>query len=753
MQRAWLLSIVVWVLAGSVAAETPLLRLPGAPAFSPELQARLRRAAAAAPLAQQATPHRNPDGTPRYVNRLALAPTPYLQEHAFNPVNWYPWGKEAFAVAQREGKPIFLSIGFFACHWCRIMAQGSFDDPAIAEMINRDFVAIHVDREERPDVDALYTAALQKMAGRSGWPLNIFLTPDGEPLSGDTYLAPEEIDGRPALPALLHKTRQAWQSNREGEIARAKGVVEKLRQIPDPSERLLDPTIINRAGAQLAMLYDAQNGGFGKQPKFPQVHTLQFLLRYWQRSGDEVALGMVTTTLDRMSRGAITDLIGGGMHRYTSDAAWRVPNYEKMLYDQALDARIYIEAFRATRNPVFNSAAREILTYALRDLKSAEGAFYSAEVTDINSAEDTYYTWTRSEIITALGAKDGPWVADFFGLPEGSERGPLSIPVPAEEFMKTHQIGQRDFIETMAKARAGLFALRKQRPRPVRDEKIMTGWNGLMIAALADASLSMHNPQYEAAARHTAEFILTKLQKNGRLMRSMYRGVVSDTPAFLDDYAYLILGLHQLYEATLETRWLIECERLTRTMVDLFKNPGFKNLRFSASDHEILVARIEALEDTALPAGESVAAYELLRIGHLVKNLDFTTRGRALLSTNYDDVSQAPSAYTFLLVAEDFILGPGQEIVIAASAADQKVKDVVATIFDTYLPRALVIFHGANDAPLERLLPFLREQKLASETLSIFICQNYECEQAITKPHMLPDKLRVFTTPMRMSPQ
>jgi hypothetical protein len=757
-----MLTIALRLVAASLAAGVALaevalavdvapaaIQLPGAPRFEAPLQQKLRDAwKAQASSVRPRTAHLGADGSPQYINRLVFSPSPYLQQHAFNPVNWYPWGDEAFAAAEREGKPVFLSIGYSTCHWCHVMERECFENEAIAKLLNEGFIAIKVDREERPDIDAVYIAAVQRLGSSGGWPLSVFLTPARQPFYGGTYFPPEDSGGRPGFPKLLKTLSETWASQRDSILEAGEGVTAALRQAAAASAgKTLDVVVLRRAAAHLATLFDATNGGFGKPPKFPQAHVLQFLMRYTYRFGDPAAQQMAVVTLAHMARGGINDLLGGGFHRYSTDAEWHVPHYEKMLYDQAINARAFLEAQRLTGSVELGATAREIFDYVLRDLTSPEGAFYAAEDADSDGEEGRFYVWTRAEIVTALGPTDGPLFADLFGLTDPAVRGPLMLPVDTDEFIKRRGLDLTKFVYSMNRALTGLVAVRNQRPRPLRDDKIITAWNGLMIAALADGTKTLNDERFAKAAGRAADFILTHLQRDGRLLRS-YRGVPSTTPGYLDDYAFLVLGLHELYEATFETRWLVEADRLSREMIKLFDDKASGALRYSANDNEVLIAPGESLDDGALPAPQSVAAYVLLRLGRLTMNKDFERRGQALLGLNAADVEHSPTAYTFRLLGLDFAIGPSKEIVIAGAPADDATKALINVVRAQYLPRAVLALHAPGDKRIETLVPFIREQKMKGDKPTAFVCENYVCKL----PTSDPKKLRALLAPAAPKP-
>jgi uncharacterized protein YyaL (SSP411 family) len=717
------------------------MALPGLPPFDATLLARLEAEAARDPVQAARTKLRRADGHPKYINRLILEPSPYLQQHAFNPVNWYPWGAEALAAAARENKPIFLSIGYSTCHWCHVMEEESFDDERVARLLNERFIAIKVDREERPDLDNAYIAAVQRLTGSAGWPLNVFLTPAGEPFYGGTYFPPENRYGRPGFTKLLTTIADAWASKHEQVLAAAADLTRALHQADGSAQTVnLTELALTAAAASLMRGFDAQHGGFGSAPKFPQAHTLQFLLRDWSRRGDAQSLRMATQTLEQMAAGGIHDQLGGGFHRYSTDAEWFVPHYEKMLYDQASNAHAYLEAYQATQRADFARVARDIFAYVLRDLTDPGGGFYAAEDADSEGEEGRFYVWSRPQVIAALGEARGAKIADYYGLgkarADGAEGQPLRVVVPAAEFAKHEATDAGTFAQTLTDSRIRLLAVRSQRPRPQRDDKIITAWNGLMISSLAYGAAVLGDAAYATAAARAADFVLTRVQRDGRLQRS-FRNGAAPTPAYLDDYAFFIDGLIDLYEATLETRWLREADRLARDMLRLFADPAGSGLRFSGSDHAALSIPSDDPGDGALPSAHSAAALALLRLGRLTMNEAFERQGRAELAARSQDLATTPAAFTAMLLALDFALGPVKEIVVAGPPDAAGTQALLHQVRRRYLPRAVLALHAPGDAAIEQLVPFLAKLTMTDGQPTAYVCENYVCKLPTHDPQRL----------------
>ncbi|MBI4598178.1 MAG: thioredoxin domain-containing protein [Candidatus Omnitrophica bacterium] len=679
-------------------------------------------------------------------NRLIREKSPYLLQHAYNPVDWYPWGEEAFAKAAREDKPIFLSVGYSTCYWCHVMEQESFENPEVATVMNDTVVAIKVDREERPDIDAIYMTAVQAMTGSGGWPMSVFLTPEGKPFWGGTYIPPEERFGRPGFTTILSSISDAWKIKRAEILQSSQSLTQAIQASAqaDPSASVTR-AVIERAATQLAQQYDPAHGGFGSAPKFPRSHSLSFLLRVWSHHHDPATLEMVETTLKAMARGGIHDQLGGGFHRYSTDEQWLVPHFEKMLYDQALLARTYLEAYQVTGKAQYADTARDIFEYVLRDMRDratigvakevpraaghaadATGAFHSAEDAGEVGKEGDYYVWTPQEIDAALSPEDAALVKRFYGVTPGGnfEHGTtiLSIVAPIER------------VPALKAARGKLLAVRNERQRPHRDDKILTDWNGLMIGALAYGARVLDEPRYAQAARETASFLVERLQENGRLLHR-YRDGEASIPAFLDDYAFLSWGLLDLYEATFETRWLAEAKRLTQEMTRLFWDDKAGGFFFSGDQNERLIAQTKELYDGALPSGNSVAALVLVRLGQLTMDKELQRHAEWLLQAFAGQVSQAPHAFPQLLIAMDVWLGPSQEIVIAGDPASADTQQMLRAVYGRFLPRAVLAVHPVGGAAhaVEALVPFIKAQNPLQGKATAYVCENDVCNLPTTE--------------------
>ncbi|MEI6633957.1 MAG: thioredoxin domain-containing protein, partial [Chlamydiota bacterium] len=616
------------------------------------------------------TPVTRPDtvttrAAPPRANRLSREKSPYLLQHSHNPVDWYPWGEEAFRAARRERKPVFLSIGYSTCHWCHVMEKESFEDERVAALLNGDFIAIKVDREERPDIDRVYMEACAAMTGSGGWPLTILMTPDGKPFFAGTYLPKTARGGMPGLVELLERAGEAWRRD-PAAIARAgEEITAALRRGAGPCEGppLGGETI--RAGfEQLRRAFDPVRGGFGGAPKFPSPHTLAFLLRYASTDSGGDALAMVEKTLDAMARGGICDQIGFGFHRYSVDAEWRVPHFEKMLYDQAMLAIACTEACLMTGSAAYEKTARGIFDYVLRDMTSPDGAFYSAEDADSEGEEGRFYVWTPAEVKGVLGEEDGEIACRYYGVTrEGNFEGGASvlhISVPLEEFAKREKTDPGKLHGLLDRCRERLLAARGARVRPHRDDKILADWNGLMIAALAKGAAAFDEPRYAASASRAADFILAKLLRPDGSLFHRYRDGAAAVPGFLDDYAFLSWGLLELYEASFETRCLADVLSLTGTMLRLFRDEPGGGFFFRAAGDGDLILRSKEAMDGPYPSGNSIAVWNLMRLGRLTGDTILEERAEEAMRAFAGEVGAAPAAHAQFLSALHYARNPAR---------------------------------------------------------------------------------------------
>jgi uncharacterized protein YyaL (SSP411 family) len=676
-------------------------------------------------------------GIYKHTNGLIHETSPYLLQHAHNPVDWYPWGDEAFDKAQKEDKPVFLSIGYSTCHWCHVMERESFEDEQTAKILNEHFVSVKVDREQRPDIDEIYMNAVVMMTGSGGWPLSVFLTPEGKPFYGGTYFPPYDSYGRPGFERVLLSVAEAWKNRRRELVGSAAKMNELLQNQVGPADKSnLSPELLDNAFANFRDSFDPVNGGFGNAPKFPQPVNLSMLLGYWHRTADNQALEMVEKTLDAIAAGGIYDHIGDGFHRYSTDAQWLVPHFEKMLYDQALLGKVYLQAYQTTKKERYAQIAKEVFDYVLRDMTNPAGGFYSAEDADSEGREGTFYLWDPKQTASILNKEQARLFNAFYGVTnEGNfEDGKtiLSITTSIQQLQKQFHKDQAAIENILAAARAKVFREREKRIRPHRDEKIITAWNGLMISALAYGGAVLEEEKYIKAAGRSTEFILSVLNRNGRLMRYCKDGQVIQK-AFLDDYAFTVMALLDLYEASFDTKWLIEAKTLTERMIELFADRNGGGFFLTGKDNEKLIARTKPGSDAVIPSGNSIAALVLLKLGKLTMNQHFTEVGGKVLETFSQQLEISPAYSSAMLIALDFRLGPTQEIVIAGNADEPDVKLMLRLIHGTFLPNTVVVLHEPDktDSALYDIVPFVKNLTPIKGKATAYLCENYVCKEPV----------------------
>jgi uncharacterized protein len=664
----------------------------------------------------------------RFTNALINETSPYLLQHAHNPVQWRPWGEEALLKAKKEDKPILLSIGYSACHWCHVMEHESFEDEEIAKLMNDHFVNIKVDREERPDLDAIYMAAVQLITGQGGWPMTVFLTPDQVPFYCGTYFPKEDRYGMPGFRRILMHLAQAYREKKESLNGNAEMIVAELRKSPIEAEipEKLSVEILTNAASALAAGFDSQNGGFGAAPKFPPSMALSFLMR----SDNEKFLQIINLTLEKMACGGIYDQIGGGFHRYSVDAQWLVPHFEKMLYDNALLSRAYLDAFLITKKDLYRRMSSETLDYVAREMISPEGGFYSSQDADSEGKEGTFFLWTKSEVKSILGPEDAELFCRYYGISEeGNFEGEniLHIPRSFNTVARLNNADEEQLLKIIQRGRQKLFHVRERRSKPGRDEKILTAWNGLMLRSFAEAANSLDSSSYRRIAVRNAEFLLSKLCRNGRLLRS-YKDGHAKFNGYLEDYAFLIDGLISLYEATFDLRWLREAERLADLMVELFwdrQNGGFF---FTSADHESLILRPKDFYDNATPSGNSVAAGALLKLWKLTGEARWSRHAVTILEKAARLMSAHPSAFPQLLCALDFFLGKSKEIAIIGDPCDENAKDLLREIFHAYLPNKVVACGMGGG------LFLLKNKPQIDGMATAYVCEGFACTAPVTNP-------------------
>ncbi len=682
-------------------------------------------------------------------NSLANETSPYLLQHKDNPVDWYAWGPEALEKAKQEDKPILVSIGYSACHWCHVMEHESFEDEATAALMNERFVSIKVDREERPDLDSIYMSAVQAMSGHGGWPLNCFLTPEGSPFYGGTYWPPDDRMGMPSFTKVLEAVSDTYRNRREEVVENANQIRKYLVEASatTPKHDPLNAEIIDQAVRGLARAFDPANGGFGAAPKFPQPALVEFLLRTHRRSGDDRAAAMAKQTLDRMAAGGIYDQIGGGFHRYAVDAIWLVPHFEKMLYDNAQLARAYLDGYRALGDKQYRLVAIQILDYVLREMTSPDGGLFATQDADTEGEEGKFYVWSKAEFDEVLESDDAIVVARYYDVTDtGSFEGHnvLNVPEPPVDVAKQLGITAEALEETVERAKGKLYKAREKRVRPGRDEKVLTSWNGLMLRAFAEASRVFGRADYRDAAERNATFLLERLSRDGKLLHSFKDGVAK-IPAFLDDYANLIDGLIALYEATFERRWLDEALRLTETMIEDFADKDGVGFYDTGVGHEDLISRPRDLQDGATPAGNSVAASVLLKLAAMTSNEEYQRRATALLGTMARPMAEHPTGFGRFLSALDAYLATPREVAIAGKRGDATIEAFAAEVYRRYEPNAVIGLADPDDPALAERLPFLANRPMRDGAVTAYLCERYACLPPVTDPADLAIQLEQGT--------
>jgi uncharacterized protein YyaL (SSP411 family) len=681
----------------------------------------------------------------KYTNALINESSPYLLQHAHNPVNWYPWGEEALAKARNENKPILLSIGYSACHWCHVMEHESFENEQIAKLMNENFVNIKVDREERPDLDQIYMNAVQMMTGHGGWPMTMFLTPDGVPFYGGTYFPPADRYNMPGFPRVLLRVAEAYQSQPEQVAQTATTMLGELRRVAltEPSREILTTELLDSAYRRIAANYDSTNGGFGSAPKFPPAMTLEFFLHMHYRTGSAAALEMVLNTCRRMAAGGIYDQLGCGFHRYSVDAHWLVPHFEKMLYDNALLSRLYLHVYQLTKDAGARRTAEATLDYVTREMTDSGGGFYSTQDADSEGEEGKFFVWSRKEVIEAIGPEDAELFCEYFNVTEAGNfegRNILNTSSSIETFAERRGVEPNELREVIERSRRKLFQIRQRRVKPGRDEKILTSWNGLMLASFAEASAILDRDDYRRTAKTNAEFLLSSSRRDGLLLRT-YKHGEAKLNAYLEDYACLLDGLVCLYEATGELRWLQETLPLAETMIDQFWDEEDGGFFFTGKSHEKLIVRSKDFLDNATPSGNSVAAIVLLKLAELTGNEDYHRRAITVLRAVADQIRRYPSAFGYSLCALDFYLSTPKEIGLVGKAYDNSFKSLFDAVWETYLPNRVIACCVKDCENAVEIIPFLRDRLPADGTATAYVCQAYTCQLPVRSPEDLRQQL------------
>ncbi|HYO30726.1 MAG TPA: thioredoxin domain-containing protein [Thermomicrobiales bacterium] len=665
-------------------------------------------------------------------NRLADETSPYLLQHKDNPVDWYPWSDEALARARSEDKPILVSIGYSACHWCHVMEHESFEDPSVAGLMNDRFVNIKIDREERPDLDSIYMSAVQAMTGHGGWPLNVFLTPAGVPFYGGTYFPPDDRMGMPSWPKVLEAVSGTYTTRREDVEESAERIRDYLDRAngatPRPSP--LRTEIFDQALAELHQSFDDRNGGFGGAPKFPQASALLALVRIWGRSGDQRARTMLETTLGRMARGGIYDQVGGGFHRYAVDEIWLVPHFEKMLYDNAQLALVYLEAFQAFGDPRWARIAGETLDYVVREMTGPDGRFYATQDADSEGEEGKFYVWTPEELAEVLGGERAAAVGAYYGVrPGGNFEGHTILNVVREGDSYAASLGLDQ--AAIDEARRQLYDVRARRVWPGRDDKAIAAWNGMMLRAFALGSRVLDRPDFRDVAERNAGFLLSEMRRDGKLLRSTKDGV-GKIGGFLEDYANVVDGLLVLHAATLDARWLREALDLAETMVAEFADQGGVGFFDTAASAESLVTRPRDLQDGATPAGNSVAADVLLRIGAMTGDERLTGLAEGILAALARPMADQPLGFGRFLTALDFHLSAPVELALAGPRDEPEMDALLAVAFAGYRPNLLLGYADADDSTLADRVPFLDGRPARNGGPTAYVCERFACLAPVT---------------------
>ena len=672
--------------------------------------------------------------TPTHSNQLAHETSPYLLQHAHNPVDWYPWGEEALDIARADDRPIFLSIGYSACHWCHVMERESFEIEETAALMNANFVNIKVDREERPDLDAIYMEAVQAMTGSGGWPMSVFLTPSGQPFFGGTYFPPQPRYGMPSFAQVLLAVSEAYKNKRGDIDDQAQRLTDAIGRTGSLSASggALGVEILDEATAKLKQYFDEQYGGFGDQPKFPQPMTLEFAMSQYRRGGDADVLRIAEHTLQQMAAGGIYDHLGGGFHRYSVDRIWLVPHFEKMLYDNGQLLRAYLHAWQINGRPEHRQVVDETVDYVLREMTSPEGGFYSAQDADSEGEEGKFFVWTAEEIEAVLGEEEAELLGRTYGvMPGGNFEGNTILNLKRTVAEVAQEAGAA--VETMAArlaaARQKLFAVREERVKPARDDKVLTEWNGLMIHALAEVGVVLGREDALEAAKKSADFVLAEMsQENGLLFRS-YKDGRARFNAYLEDYAAFARGLVALYEATFELRWLAEAVRLTKIMQSQFSDEVRGGFYQTGMAHEQLVVRRKDFIDNAIPSGNSMAAELLMRLAKLTGNEEYRKEAARIFEIMAAAMAQQPTGFGRMLTALDDFLAPSQEVAVVGLLEDARTQALLEEVRRHYLPHTVL---ALKEPDSENPLPLLEGRGLVDGEPAAYVCENYACRLPVT---------------------
>ncbi len=672
----------------------------------------------------------------KHTNHLIHETSPYLLQHAHNPVDWYPWGDEAFQKAKGQNRPILLSIGYSACHWCHVMERESFEDEKIAALMNDLFVNIKVDREERPDLDEIYMNAVQMLTGRGGWPMTVFLTPEGKPFYGGTYFPPEDRYGVPGFPKILQGVANAYREKPQDVERSVEQILAALQRmsLSTESQQPFSSDIIGQSAEQLAQAYDTDHGGLGKAPKFPNVGVYELFLRHYHHSKKSRFLEMVTHTLTKMAQGGIYDHLGGGFHRYSVDEKWLVPHFEKMLYDNAQLVRIYAQVYSVTGEPLFKQVVDETMNYLMREMLHTEGGFYSTQDADSEGEEGKFFIWSETEITRIVGEESSEIFCRIYDVSEEGnfeENNILHPILTLEQASKFFRRDLREIESLVSVAKGKLFQEREKRPKPFRDEKILTSWNGLMLSGLAEAIKISRQPAYLEAANRTVDFIFTKMFRDGRLLHT-YKSGTGKILGYLDDYAFLAAGLLDLFEATVNRAHLDRALELAEIMLHEFWDEAGGGFFYTGRSHERLIAQSKPIFDGSIPSGNAVATQVLLRLYHYTGKEDYLKRAEKILRAYYNAMENQPFGFAHMLAALDFYLQKPKEVVLVGENKDPETGELLAKIHSLYLPNMTLQLASPDDS-LEKVSSLLAGKKQFEGRPTVYVCHNFTCSRPVVE--------------------
>ena len=672
----------------------------------------------------------------KHTNHLIHETSPYLLQHAHNPVDWYPWGDEAFQKAKGQNRPILLSIGYSACHWCHVMERESFEDEKIAALMNDLFVNIKVDREERPDLDEIYMNAVQMLTGRGGWPMTVFLTPEGKPFYGGTYFPPEDRYGVPGFPKILQGVANAYREKPQDVERSVEQILAALQRmsLSTESQQPFSSDIIGQSAEQLAQAYDTDHGGLGKAPKFPNVGVYELFLRHYHHSKKSRFLEMVTHTLTKMAQGGIYDHLGGGFHRYSVDEKWLVPHFEKMLYDNAQLVRIYAQVYSVTGEPLFKQVVDETMNYLMREMLHTEGGFYSTQDADSEGEEGKFFVWSETEITRIVGEESSEIFCRIYDVSEEGnfeENNILHPILTLEQASKFFRRDLREIESLVSVAKGKLFQEREKRPKPFRDEKILTSWNGLMLSGLAEAIKISRQPAYLEAANRTVDFIFTKMFRDGRLLHT-YKSGTGKILGYLDDYAFLAAGFLDLFEATVNSAHLDRAVELAEIMLHEFWDEAGGGFFYTGRSHERLIAQSKPIFDGSIPSGNAVATQVLLRLYHYTGKEDYLKRAEKILRAYYNAMENQPFGFAHMLAALDFYLQKPKEVVLVGENKDPETGELLAKIHSLYLPNMTLQLASPDDS-LEKVSSLLAGKKQFEGRPTVYVCHNFTCSRPVVE--------------------